>query len=118
MTAASELTVVITNEGGAEVGTSMTVPDTNGSYFDNDGTVLLLITAVASITLTVVGQNPCRFGASHNKTYGAISTGTHLVGPFAISHFCDAAQAVHITWAGTMAGNKVLAFKAGPTYGT
>lgn len=118
MAAESQLTVVTTTEAGAEVGTSMTLPDTNGSYFGNDGGVALLITAVASITLTVVGAHTCRFGASHNRTYGAISSGTHLIGPFAISHFNDAAQNTHITWAGTMTGNKVLAFELGPTYGT
>ena len=117
MAAESQLTVAVTSEVGAEVGTSMTVPDAAGSYFANDGTVMLLITAAASHTLTVTGVSKCRFGTIHNASYGPIASGTHLIGPFATSHFNDTSLTTHITWAGTLAGNKVLAFKAGPTYG-
>jgi hypothetical protein len=117
MAAESPLTVLVTSETGAEVDTSMTACDyANGSTFANDGTVVLLIQAAATCTLTVTGKVPCRFGIIHNTSYGPVTTGLHMVGPFAPNHYNDGYNTTHITWSGSSASNKVLAFKAGPCF--
>ena len=92
---------------------------TNGQYFPNNGTTILLVTTTAgdSAVLTVVGQAASDFGPTFSRTYTFVAAKTYVIGPFSSRHFNDTNGNVQLTWTGTVTGTSVCPITVGNTTG-